>query len=79
MINLDGTGRDMNYDGWRHKTHFGGCPTRKSHVAAIGQAQSSLWACLTLVDCLSVRSGPGRYMQETAETSCRKLNAVRQR
>merc|ERR1712159_233772 len=43
MINLDGTGRDMNYDGWRHKTHFYAYPNQKSHVAAIGQAQSNLW------------------------------------
>ncbi len=43
MINLDGTGRDMNYDGWRHKTHFYAYPNQKSHVAAIGQAQSKLW------------------------------------
>lgn len=43
MINLDGTGRDMDYDGWKHKLHFWVYPNTKSHVAAIGQARSNLW------------------------------------
>lgn len=33
----------MDYNGWRHKTHFYAYPNQKSYVAAIGQAQSNLW------------------------------------
>lgn len=43
MINLDGTGRDMDYGGWTHKLHFFAYPNQKAHVAAIGQAASNLW------------------------------------